>query len=129
MAKPTHRLTGKSAPRGKSPDPQTLKRAAGLVTPPANSSKPSSRSSSSTKRDPTQRKLSFGTDTIHDIQAENEAGSKVKPTNTEDIISALKQEHNTIISALKQEPNTNAPHIVCTFTFLSFLVLFSLCLN
>lgn len=74
LAPPTHRHRGKSAPRGKSPDPKGLRKAAAaLETPPPKTSKGSSGSGAKTK-DPVKRRISFGEVTEHRIKAENGAG-------------------------------------------------------
>ena len=66
---PLTRVRGKSAPRAKSPDPRSLKKAAkALVTP------PSSSSSKKKSKDKVQRKLSFGAVSETPIVAENPPG-------------------------------------------------------
>ena len=72
------RHRGKSAPRGRSPDPKALKKAAKekngkgdpFVTPPPRTAKSKDKQSSS---DSTRRGLTFGKNTIFDIRAENKA--------------------------------------------------------
>ena len=72
-AAPTHRVRGKSAPRGRSPNPKELKKAAkGLTTPPPNTKKRQAESSGSSKG--VARQLSFGKSSTVDIVAENPAG-------------------------------------------------------
>lgn len=115
----SHRIRGKSAPRGRSPNPKELKRVAkatkhrskssrsgkegkegkegrgGYVTPPVKPSARSVSSGSTTK----PRKLSFGQNSVHEIDAENEPGKKgfkedvdMKSSKAEAIIQSMKKE-------------------------------------
>lgn len=94
---PTRRHRSKSAPRGKSPDPKILKKAAkeskatGLVTPPP---KAKADASSSSSRKSTKRVL-FGATTVTPIMAENAPGDH-KPgeeaLDKDKIIEKLKKE-------------------------------------
>ena len=82
---PKFRLRGKSAPRGRSPDPKALKQAVKgtksakatpvYVTPPPrkNAEKSESGSGSSARKS-----LSFGPPTVHTIEAESPAGGSTK---------------------------------------------------
>ena len=97
MSAPTHRHRSKSAPRGRSPDPRALRKAAksikdkssGYVTPPPNSSK-DDRSSGSKKSDPVRRKISFGENKVHHIEAENISPADMSSKRAAKIISSLK---------------------------------------
>ena len=103
---PTHRHRSKSAPRGRSPDPKALKKAAkeakkektkekspapgSLVTPPPKvkvCSPPTA-----PKKDPTQRKLSWGKNTVHDVDTEHK-----KPMNA--------KEADAILADMKEPPS------------------------
>lgn len=107
MPAPTHRLRSKSAPRGRSPDPRSLKRAAekskakskeatgstGFVTPPPKV-KGGSPASSSTSRvsAPKQiaRKISFGGNVEYPIRAENDAPKSMEIAQADAILNAIK---------------------------------------
>ena len=102
MAAPSHRARGKSAPRGKSPDPKALKKAlkvqqkskGGLVTP----NKPSSNSSRSSTP-VTPKKLSFAErSSIHHIQAENPPGKGFEDETMKG------EKADAIIAAMRKEP-------------------------
>lgn len=114
---PNLRIRGKSAPRGRSPHPKDLKRAAKaakhrprsstgkgkkdgkegkevFVTPPVKST---ARSVSSESKP--RRKLSFGENSVHSIDAENKPGKKtfkedndMKSSKAAEIISGLRKE-------------------------------------
>ena len=88
-APPTHRVRSKSAPRGRSPDPKALKKAAAraktakkggakedpnFVTPPpkARNHSPGEASGSKAPR----RRISFGENSVHPIAAENPPPAK-----------------------------------------------------
>ena len=110
----SHRIRGKSAPRGRSPHPKELKKAAkgaaaqrskskgkegktkkdGFVTPPTKSS---ARSTSSESK---PRRLSFGENSVHAIQAENQPGKK---TTYKDLKDMKSSEADAIINGLKKE--------------------------
>ena len=92
---PTHRHRSKSAPRGKSPDPKALKKAAkeakkgkenkdqapgSLVTPPPKV-RNSSPERSAPQKEPAQRRLTWGTNSVHDIVAEGGKGMDEREAN------------------------------------------------
>lgn len=86
MSAPAHRVRGKSAPRGRSPNPKDLKRAekkvkgTGLITPPPKLRAPTPSSTTPT----TTRKLSFSDETkVHEIEAENSRKGKRQPMKSE----------------------------------------------
>ena len=101
MAAPSHRVRGKSAPRGKSPDPKALKKAlkvqqkskSGLVTP-SKSSSHSSRSSTPVA----PKKLTFGEVKVHQIKAENKPGKGFEDETMKG------EKADAIIAAMRKEP-------------------------
>lgn len=100
---PTHRVRGKSAPRGRSPDPKALKKAAAaaakqdaFVTPPPKASK-RDRSSSASKTDAVPRKLTFGKNQEFEILAENRAPTEeMKAKKADKIYETLKKEPSMV---------------------------------
>ena len=93
MSAPNTRIRGKSTPRGRSPNPKSLRkvvkgRGSDLVTPP-----PSTSSRRSSSKSATPKVLTFGTNTEHSIEAENkvEKGG-MKKDKADAIFKALKQE-------------------------------------
>lgn len=85
---PTHRVRSKSAPRGKSPDPKALLKAAKS----SNSGTPPPMVSGKKERK-VRRRLSFGSNTIHTIQAENNVKPRttMKDREADDIIAHMKE--------------------------------------
>lgn len=85
MAAPTHRHRSKSAPRGRSPNPKSLKKArkasaeartSGYVTPPPRRKPEASPVDSSQSKDSLRKSISFGKNTTFHIQAENPGNNK-----------------------------------------------------
>jgi len=99
--KVTHRVRSKSAPRGRSPDPRALKKAAAraksaksgeadtaaFVTPPPRRTKRESPSSSKPKE---VRRISFGNNSEHQIKAENDPPKDMKLDEANAILKAIK---------------------------------------
>ena len=105
-APPTHRHRSKSAPRGRSPDPKALRRAAekakktkgkkdeALVTPPPKTRNSSpTRSSSSSKE--VRKKITFGPNSVHEIAAENKPQKEMDVSEADAILAAMQ---DTIVS-------------------------------
>ena len=103
---PTHRVRSKSAPRGRSPDPKALKKAAAkhrsnqkkvapdaaFVTPPPKPrvGSPGASDSSRSKGPVPQRKISFGENSVHSIEAENPPPKDMAVKDADKIFEALK---------------------------------------
>ena len=109
---PTHRVRGKSAPRGRSPDPKSLKKAAkaakererrskkehvGLVTPPPKTKTTPSSSQSSAPKESCRKRISFGPDTVHEIDPENKTNKDMKIEEADQILASLKKDPTPII--------------------------------
>ena len=113
------RHRSKSAPRGRSPDPKVLKKAAkatkeSLVTPPPRPKK--EKTSSSEKVTPvTPRRISFGANTEHQIVAENPAPTGRREMNIEradEILKGLKDCAILVVCFQSLPPSlTNIPNI------------------
>lgn len=99
---PNYRIRSKSAPRGRSPDPRSLKKAAAraksaksageagtaaFVTPPPRRTKRESPSSSKPKE---VRRISFGNNSEHQIKAENDLPKDMKLEEANAILKAIK---------------------------------------
>ncbi|CAK9117887.1 unnamed protein product [Durusdinium trenchii] len=106
---PTRRHRSKSAPRGVSPDPKALRKASEkkaqprrlqdvdlYTTPPPRTSK---RSTSTGSKDSVRQRISFGENTIHDIEAEN----KSKQPSKGKVKSMGDKEAEKIFEALKDQ--------------------------
>ena len=100
-APPTHRRRSKSAPRGRSPDPKALRKAAkhakkdkgktkdeAFVTPPPKGRTSSPAGSSSSKTD-VKRKISFGPTSVHKIRAENPPQKDMDVSEADAILAAM----------------------------------------
>ena len=103
---PTHRVRSKSAPRGRSPDPKSVKKAAAknrsahkkvadaaLVTPPPKPrvGSPGARSSDSSRsKGPCPKRISFGANSVHDIDAENPPPKDMAVKEADKIFASMK---------------------------------------
>lgn len=104
LPQPTHRHRSKSAVRGRSPDPKSLKKAAArarkekeaaaFITPPPkrkNRSPGASGSSGAKSSKPDPRRISFsGKNTVHPIEAENQPPKEISPDEADEILQMLK---------------------------------------
>ena len=97
---PTHRHRSKSAPRGRSPDPKSLRKAAekakktkgkdeaSFTTPPPKSRTCSPAGSSTSKQD-VKRRISFGPGSVHSIRAENQRKKDMDVNEADAILAAM----------------------------------------
>lgn len=127
MPAPTHRIRSKSAPRGRSPDPRALKKAAArakasskaaakgdpsYVTPPPRNKKGSPASSSrGDKNKQLARKISFGNNTEHKILAEHDPPKDMKLSEADEILKSIKDPREQKQFVLN--PILMSPSIVC----------------